>query len=366
MKILIVGDITARETTKPYYRNKDVDFLYGDTVKLFREADYRICNLECALTEADTGIDKIGPCLKSPKETAEVLRMLGVDLCAISNNHIFDFGRKGLLDTLEAIKENGMQYTGFGENYDDSRRDYVIEQNGEKIAVIAVCEHEYSYALDDRMGARPFDEFDTPLDVRAAKEKCDKVIVLYHGGKELCRYPSPRLRRACRALVKSGADVVLCQHSHCIGSYEKFEGAHILYGQGNFHFPMNPLFPPEAAPLWCSGLAATYDTESGEIAFTPILIEGEAIRIAPEDEAKAIMDAFDARTVELANGAWREGWHRFCEENKKNYTRVIRNAARDDIEEGTDNYFGHYLDCEAHTDVWRELYPTANLTNEKD
>ena len=33
-----------------------------------------------------------------------------------------------------------------------------------------------------------------------------------------------------------GADVVLCQHSHCIGCYEQYEGAHILYGQGNFHF----------------------------------------------------------------------------------------------------------------------------------
>ena len=28
--------------------------------------------------------------------------------------------------------------------------------------------------------------------------------------------------------------------------------------------------------------------------------------------------------------------------------------------------FAHYLDCEAHTDIWKELYKTYNATNERD
>ena len=36
------------------------------------------------------------------------------------------------------------------------------------------------------------------------------------------------------------------------------------------------------------------------------------------------------------------------------------------MQNGPDEYqqFAHYLDCEAHTDVWRELYKTYNYTNE--
>ena len=126
--------------------------------------------------------------------------------CAISNNHIFDYGKRGARDTLAALAAAGIATTGFGEDLADAEKNLVIEKNGERLCVIAVCEHEYSFALEDRMGARPFDPFRTPLAVRAAKRGCDRVVVLYHGGKEQCRYPSPRLREACRAMAESGAE----------------------------------------------------------------------------------------------------------------------------------------------------------------
>ena len=146
-----------------------------------------------------------------------MLKELGVTVCGLSNNHIFDFGKEGAIDTINAIKAAGLDYTGFGENYEDSRKNYVVEKDGETICIIAVCEHEYSYALEDRMGSRPYDEYDTMEDIRAAKAKYDRVLVMYHGGKEQCHYPSPRLYKACHAMAKSGADLILCQHSHCIG-----------------------------------------------------------------------------------------------------------------------------------------------------
>ena len=68
-------------------------------------------------------------------------------------------------------------------------KNLIIEKNGEKICFITVCEHEYSYALDDRMGCRPYDEYDTMEDIRNARKDNDRVIVIYHGGKEHCRYP---------------------------------------------------------------------------------------------------------------------------------------------------------------------------------
>ena len=75
-----------------------------------------------------------------------------------------------------------------------------FEKDGVRVTLINVCEHEYTYATETRVGARPFDEFETMQDIREAKKDADYVIVVYHGGKELCQYPSPRLMKACREM----------------------------------------------------------------------------------------------------------------------------------------------------------------------
>jgi hypothetical protein len=70
------------------------------------------------------------------------------------------------------------------------------------------------------------------------------------------------------------------------------------------------------------------------------------------------MRAFHERNLTLENGQWKERWHAFCETVTAGYTRNANRAEYPEL-------FAHYLDCEAHTDVWRELFPTWNLTNEK-
>ena len=366
MKILVLGDVCPRETTNPYFKSGDIDTLFTDTRSLFAKKDIAFVNLECALTESDGAIKKFGPNLKGCKETAAVLRDLGVTVCGLSNNHVFDFGKAGARDTVAALEEAGIDYTGFGENYDDSRQNYIVEKNGEKIAIIAVCEHEYSYALPDRMGSRPYDEYDTLADIRKMKSECDRIIVIYHGGKEFCRYPSPRLYKAAHAMADAGADLFVAQHSHCICCYEEYNGCHILYGQGNFNFIYPELSKLESSVGWGSCLAVEYDTDDKSVKFTPIVeYEDKGVTIAKGEYGKSLMDDFYARCEELKTGKWRRGWHEFAESLRPTYTKIVRNAFADGSSEEEDANFAHYLDCEAHTDVWRELFPTYNLTNEK-
>lgn len=363
MKALFLGDISPTDDNAELFAQGKVEALFNDTATLFAESDVNVVNLECALTQSDTPIEKIGPPLKAPLGTAKTLKKLGVTYCNLSNNHFFDYGRKGAEDSINALKEVGIAYTGFGDNEAESRKNLIVEKDGETVCIIAVCEHEYSYALEDRMGARAFDVFDTPLEIRAAKEKYDRVVVLYHGGKELCQYPSPRLRKACRAMVKSGADVVLCQHTHCIGAYEQFENGHILYGQGNFHFVKNKY---RDRLMWFECLAVTYDTKTNEIQFTPITRNDDyGIRLANAQESEQILSAFAQRNASLHDGTWLEGWRAFCEGARAGYTRVIERAGVPENGERAVQMFAHYLDCEAHNDVWRELFKTYNHTNEK-
>ncbi len=361
MKTLFFGDVCPTVATNHLFEKEDIPTLFTDVLPEFEGNDINFVNIEVALTERDKSIKKIGPALKATPKTAKVLADVGVNCCSLSNNHIFDFGKKGALDTIAALEEVGIAHTGFGISYEDSRKNLIIEKDGEKVCIIAVCEHEYSYSLLDRMGARGYDEYDTIEDIRCAKEENDRVIVIYHGGKEQCRYPSPRLLKLCRAMARNGADMVLCQHSHCIGCYEEYMGCHILYGQGNFHFVKSGIVPEN----WNDFLGVKYDTKTKEIEFIPLCNTKNGVTLAKGGEAEDIKRGFAERNQSLKDGSWIDGWHAFCESKKEWYESVIKNACKEDATEEERQGFGHYLDCEAHTDVWRELFPTWNKTNER-
>ncbi len=357
MKISIGGDVAVTKENFTLFDTERVQELFHDVTDVFNRSDNVIVNLECALTDSDTPIQKFGPPLKGPIRTAETLKKAGVTHCVLSNNHTFDYGKRGLYDTLNALDNAGIAYTGVGENATDARKDMIISDGKIKVAVLSVCEHEYSYALPDRIGTREYDPYDTSDDIVSAKKNADYVIVLYHGGKEDCRYPSPRLLKLCRSMVKHGADVVLCQHSHCIGCYENFEGGHILYGQGNFHFAGDFSWI-EDHEMWETGLIVSLNlTEKCDISFIPVVADDHSIRLAAEPLKTKLLNELAERSEKLKNGDWLTGWQKFCEENKETYIAPIR--------DGNYDVFGHYLDCEAHTDVWRELFKTYNWTNEK-
>lgn len=361
MKLLIGSDLVPVQQNEHLFAAGDVDALFGGVVNLVKNADRLIVNLECALTDSDGAIKKFGPNLKATPKAVNALVKLGVTDVALSNNHVFDFGIKGLEDTMAALDGAGLPYMGIGENDTASRAIYTLNCDGKAVGIINVCEHEYSYALPNRIGANPFDPYITMQDIRLAKSLCDIVIVLYHGGKEYSRYPSPRLYNLAHEMVLCGADVVITQHSHCVGCYEQYEGGHIIYGQGNFNFP--PYDGKEKPEGWYTSLLVELDIDKGiDISFYPLVATDMGCDLATGDAAREIMSGFIKRNKELADGTWRDGWHDFCLHVAPNYKRVL-----DGFAGGTEHdtqFFAHYLDCEAHTDVWRELYPTWNHTNE--
>ncbi len=364
MRIMLAGDICPTNFTNPLFEKQDIETLFGDTLSIFEGNDVNFINLETALGRSGAPIKKFGPALCACPETAEVLKKIGVTLCGISNNHFFDYGIKAVKESFEAFDKAGLDTVGFGENYEDSRKNYVFEKDGEKVCFIAVCEHEYTYALEDRMGCRPYDPYDTIWDIREAKSKYDKVIVIYHGGKEYCGYPSPRVRHAFQAMAKNGADVVVGQHSHCICCYEEFEGSHLFYGQGNFHF-VRDVERPEG---WYSALEMIYDTKSNTVEFTPTAntFGEKGIHLAKGEEKEKIMRGFEERNQSLKDGTWKDGWAAFVEEEKHEYIRMIKESFKEDVDEKIKWVLGHYLDCEAHTDLLMQAFPSFNLTNERN
>ena len=130
MKLFICGDICVKDLAYPHFAANDAVGAFSDVLDVFGQADRVIVNLECAITESENAIKKCGPNLKAPLKTADTLKSAGVTDCMLSNNHTFDFGKEGFYDTVRELDRVGINHTGWGENYADSRRDMIIEENG--------------------------------------------------------------------------------------------------------------------------------------------------------------------------------------------------------------------------------------------
>lgn len=270
--------------------------LYPNKVKNFPEIpenDFCVANLECAITSAEKGIKKDGPSLKIDKEQIQVLKELGVNLVGLANNHILDFGYDGLKDTLSALDKNNIKYAGIscGANY------YVHNVDGHRFGFYFVSEHQYNNLTSEKVSVNLLEEHRVFEEIKSLKEKCDSLIVLFHGGKEYYKYPTPAQQLTCYGFVDSGADVVICQHSHCVGCRENYNGSTIIFGQGDFMFPFQDICELK------SGLIIQLEFRSDKklvTSYLPIVHkETDVIRYANEEEAKEIIEGFDFSSKDL-------------------------------------------------------------------
>ena len=294
MRILIGADLVPTKTNAALFEKGDAATLIGqDLLEIMHSADCRIFNLEVPLTNTSTPIAKNGPAMIAATQTINGYKALGVDLLTLSNNHIMDQGEQGLHSTLRTLQDAGISYVGAGENLQEAAKPFVFQATGRKIGVYACAEHEFSIAGETTAGANPFDPLESLDHVAALKARCDYVIVLYHGGKEHYRYPSPMLQKICRKLVEKGADLVVCQHSHCIGCEEKYQNGIIVYGQGNF------LFDDDESEFWKTSLLI--QIQENTVSYIPLVKKGQTVRIAQDSAAQEIISEFQQRSTEICD-----------------------------------------------------------------
>ena len=236
-KLLIAGDLFPYKENGSLFREGDINTLFGDKIcELFKGADLAVCNLEGALTDYPENCEKTGPAIYAHKEAINTYKALGIDCCFLANNHITDAGNRGVADTIATLEEAGIAYIGAGADT-NSIEHYISFRLGEVVVgFYNVAETMYNKPDVKKAGAWLYDEYIVCRELSAYKKECDFLIVIYHGGVEKFRYPSPEIRKRFYRMAESGADAVISQHTHCIGCEEYYKGTYLLYGQGNFLF----------------------------------------------------------------------------------------------------------------------------------
>lgn len=255
LRVLFTGDINpGRCPAQIALEADDFSLPYRAVTEALSAADLAVGSLDGSLTD----IDVPAPCtpervynLIGPARTAEGLALAGFDVLSLATNHAQDCGRHGfvcdgraLADTLAALNAGGIAPVGAGATLADARRPIVIEQNGVRLAFLAVSAvGEFAWAGAEAPGIAPLSEAslrDVLADIRAARADTDAVIVLAHWGIEYDPTPSSDQRRWAERMIASGATLIVGNHPHVIQPVEPLGDGLVAYALGNFVFDQDP------------------------------------------------------------------------------------------------------------------------------
>jgi poly-gamma-glutamate synthesis protein (capsule biosynthesis protein) len=203
------------------------------SLNILREYDCPVCaNLEGPVTQEDVGVKKAGPNLKISYNQLDLLKSRDI-IMSLANNHIMDYGKQGLLDTIKACEKAHIAVTGAGVDLCSAQRPVLIRNNDISIGIIGCCETQFGNATEWQAGVHPV----CPKIYRQIQElrgEVDLVIISIHGAAEMCPWPSPQWQDLLRSFIDAGATIVHGHHSHIPQGYEEYQKGLILYGLGNF------------------------------------------------------------------------------------------------------------------------------------
>jgi len=270
----------AERVNGPIERPVAPGYIWGDALQELERAapDARIINLETSVTTSDDFWPGKGIHYRMHPQNVECLTRAGIDVCVLANNHVLDYGRTGLAQTIAALTDAGLKVAGAGASLQQAREPAVIElDGGGRILAFAVGAGDSGIpgawaATPASSGVDLLPDFsdaaaDDLLDrVRRRKQPGDVVVLSIHWGSNWgYDVPDEHIRFAHR-LLDGSVDVIHGHSSHHPRPIEIYRNKLVLYGCGDFitdyeGIPGYELFRDDLVLMYFPRL----DPESGEI-----------------------------------------------------------------------------------------------------
>ena len=236
------GDVMMTSYFKMYIDSQGVDYMWEDVSELIREADYSIFNLETSVSLRGSDTKPEGFGFRSEPSTLQGLVNAGVDMVSLANNHVLDYGRDALTDTIISLKENNIEFVGAGENLAEASKINYQSINGIKVAFLAASEilgYESNKATDDKSGVFYLNRNDLSDIIEVVKEaqaNADYVVLIAHWDREYYDNPKDETVNMAHTLIDNGIDIIIGHHHHVLQGIEYYKNVIIYYSTGNFNF----------------------------------------------------------------------------------------------------------------------------------
>ena len=240
-----VGDISLADNfdIMPYYdsRGKGVyGILSTEVVDRMKSSDIMIANNEFAITNSNNRINKLYN-FKARPERLNIYEEMGIDLVSTANNHIYDYGEEGLLDSIKYLNEYDIPNVGAGENKDAAEKAFYFIVGGYKISFLSATRAEKNVVTPNAEEDKPgtFWAYNPDRLVERIKEEkniSDLVVILIHWGREDSHALEDIQKDTGKLYIDAGADLVVGAHAHVLQGFEIYNNKLIAYNLGDFIF----------------------------------------------------------------------------------------------------------------------------------
>ena len=238
----------AEQANGPISRQVNPGYVWGAALDEFgrMQPDFRIINLETSITRSDDYAPK-GINYRMSPENAGCLSAAGVDCCSLANNHVLDWGRSGLLDTVSTLQHLAIKTAGAGGNAIEAAAPAVLDLADQvRLLVFSFgvvtsgIPHSWA-ATADNPGINLLTRLSEAEALQIAeqimgiKKPGDLVIVSLHWGSNWGYEISPDQRQFAHTLIdRADISIIHGHSSHHAKAIEVYHERLILYGCGDF------------------------------------------------------------------------------------------------------------------------------------
>jgi poly-gamma-glutamate capsule biosynthesis protein CapA/YwtB (metallophosphatase superfamily) len=238
----------AEAADGPTPRQADTSYIWGAALDEFNrmQPDARIINLETSVTKSDDYIPK-GINYRMSPENAVCLKAAAIDCCVLANNHVLDWGRRGLLDTLNTLARLDIKTAGAGCDCGEAGAPAVLNVGGNRRLLVFSFASPTSgtprswTASNHDAGVNILTEISEEAAERVTAEiarhatPSDLIIVSIHWGPNWGYEIAEEQRRFAHTLIEHAGVAILHGHSsHHPKSIEVHRNRLILYGVRRF------------------------------------------------------------------------------------------------------------------------------------
>ncbi len=234
VRILLTGDLCPINRIESLSLDNDYSSIFGDFIDVFHGNDLNIIDLECPLTTSKSPRRKTGPHQKAHPDCIKILNYAGIQIAAMANNHMLDYGSGGANETLALLQGNEIQTLGIGRSLQEAAKPFSIKIKDRRISILNYADNEFLTAPDGAYTCNSLDAVRCFYEIRRAREYHDFVIAIIHAGNEFYELPAPRTKMLFHYLIDLGADAVISHHTHSFSGFEVYNEKVIFYGLGNF------------------------------------------------------------------------------------------------------------------------------------
>lgn len=239
-QLTFVGDIMLGRSIKVKSEASNYENVFDGVSYLWKDSQYVAGNVESAVLDNPDEFEKGDKEIHLYAETkiTNMLKNNGFTLANLSNNHLGDFGRKGVISTIDAFKAAGLNSVGAGKNIDEAASYDIQEVNGIKVATIGISDiipKDFS-ANKTEAGILSTNYPSYNRLVYEASQEADVVVVNAHWGVEYGVDECEAQRKIAQGLIDAGADIIIGSHPHVLQPIETYKDGIIFYSMGNFVF----------------------------------------------------------------------------------------------------------------------------------